>query len=142
MNALGSAIKNIQSFLTNGFSNIFTRQISTITKTADSMELTSLLSSSTGELTAVETLTAEIETEGVVTALGEGTMLGAEAAATALGEGTILGTEAAVSASLAPETLGLSIVIGGLIMAGTSLNLIYFIANLTFKTRHNSHFSR
>ncbi|WP_348736195.1 hypothetical protein [Spiroplasma endosymbiont of Ammophila pubescens] len=92
MNALGSAIKNIQSFLTNGFSNIFSRQISTITETADSMELTSLLLSSTGELIAVETLTAEIETEGIATALGEGTMLGAEAAATALGEGIILGT--------------------------------------------------
>lgn len=139
MNAFGSAIKNIQSFLSNGFSNIFSRQISTITETADSMELTSLLSSSTGELTAVETLTAEIETEGGATALVEGTILGTEAAATALGEGTILGTEAAVSASLAPETLGLSIVIGGLIMAGTSFLVWWLSPNNTAPTKHESH---
>ncbi|AXF97198.1 hypothetical protein [Spiroplasma phoeniceum] len=68
---------------------------------AEGTELAPLLSASTTENLAVaETVTA-IETAAV--------------------EGTVLGAEATTSLALAPETLGLSLVIGGLITAGTSI---------------------
>ncbi|PQP78013.1 hypothetical protein C6B38_08795, partial [Spiroplasma sp. ChiS] len=85
---------------------------------AEGTELVPLLSASTTENLAVaETVTA-IETTAV--------------------EGTVLGAEAATSLTLAPGTLGLSLVIGGLTIAGTSI--IWWINSDHKKIiKHKSH---
>ncbi|UNF61184.1 hypothetical protein [Spiroplasma poulsonii] len=63
--------------------------------------MTPLLSE--GGLTAAETLSV------------------AEGTAVVATEGAVIGTEAATASALAPETLGLSLVIGGLAIAGTAI---------------------
>ncbi|UNF62731.1 OTU domain-containing protein [Spiroplasma poulsonii] len=69
--------------------------------TGEAIEMTPLLSE--GGLTAAETLSV------------------AEGTAVVASEGAVIGSEAGAAAALAPETLGLSLVIGGLVIAGTTL---------------------
>ncbi|ALA98579.1 hypothetical protein SKUN_001725 (plasmid) [Spiroplasma kunkelii CR2-3x] len=68
--------------------------------TGEAVELTPLLSEG---LTAAETLSVVEGTTAVVT------------------EGAVIGAEAGTAAALAPETLGLSLVIGGLAITGTAI---------------------
>ncbi|PWF94167.1 hypothetical protein SMH99_25860 [Spiroplasma poulsonii] len=60
--------------------------------------------------------------EGGLTALTAAETLSiAEGTAVVASEGAVIGAEAGAAAALAPETLGLSLVIGGLVIAGTAL---------------------
>ncbi|WP_342255471.1 ankyrin repeat domain-containing protein [Spiroplasma endosymbiont of Poecilobothrus nobilitatus] len=90
-------------------------------ETGEAVEMTPLLSESTVAegLTAAETLSV---TEG------------ATVVAT---EGAIIGAEAGTAAALAPETLGLSLVIGGLVIAGTAI--LWWINSDHTIVKHESH---
>ncbi len=85
--------------------SLSTTRIVVSTGTGEAVEMTPLLSESTVAegLTAAETLSV---TEG---------------SAVVATEGAVIGTEAGTAATLAPETLGLSLVIGGLVIAGTAI---------------------
>ncbi len=71
-------------------------------------------------MTAAETLSVAEETTVVAT------------------EWTVIGAEAGIAAALAPETLGLSLVIGGLIIAGAAL-IWWFNDTNGDVTKHESH---
>ncbi|WP_338989947.1 hypothetical protein [Spiroplasma endosymbiont of Seladonia tumulorum] len=90
-------------------------------ETGEAVEMTPLLSESTVAegLTAAETLSVAEESAVVVT------------------EGAFIGTEAGTAAALAPETLGLSLIIGGLVIAGTAI-LWWINSNHTI-VKHESH---
>ncbi|WP_348736463.1 hypothetical protein [Spiroplasma endosymbiont of Ammophila pubescens] len=90
-------------------------------ETGEAVEMTPLLSESTVAegLTAAETLSVAEESAVVVT------------------EGAVIGTEAGTAAALAPETLGLSLIIGGLVIAGTAI-LWWINSNHTI-VKHESH---
>ncbi|MFW4370795.1 MAG: ankyrin repeat domain-containing protein [Spiroplasma sp. hy2] len=92
-------------------------------ETGEAVEMTPLLSESSvaeGGLTAAETLSV---TEGSVVVATEGT--------------AVIGTEAGTAAALAPETLGLSLVIGGLVIAGTAI--LWWINSDHTIVKHESH---
>ncbi|RUO86075.1 OTU domain-containing protein [Spiroplasma endosymbiont of Megaselia nigra] len=89
----------------------------TSTVGAEAMEMTPLLSE--GGLTAAETLSVTEGTAVVAT------------------EGAVIGTEAVTAAALAPETLGLSLVIGGLVIAGTAI--LWWINSDHTIVKHESH---
>ncbi len=94
------------------------------TETGEAMEITPLLSESSvaeGLTTAAETLSVA---EGTAVVATEGAVIGAEEAGTAV--------------VLAPETLGLSLVIGGLIIAVTAL-IWWFNDTNGDVTKHESH---
>ncbi len=108
-------LKTTANYLKN---MIFSPRSTAAIESEETMELTPLLTTTAPEeLTMAETLTAETT-------------------ATVISEGTIIGTEATVSTALAPETLGLSLVIGGLILAGTGL--LYWIFNDNSVVKHES----
>ncbi|WP_196792632.1 chitinase [Spiroplasma melliferum] len=108
-------LKTTANYLKN---MIFSPRSTAAIESEETMELTPLLTTTAPEeLTMAETLTAETT-------------------ATVISEGTIIGTEATVITALAPETLGLSLVIGGLILAGTGL--LYWIFNDNSVVKHES----
>ncbi|MFX4057099.1 MAG: hypothetical protein EHV01_002040 [Spiroplasma sp. hy2] len=88
--------------------------------TGEAMEMTSLLSEE--GLAAAETLSVAEGTTAVIAT-----------------EGSIIGAEAATASALAPETLGLSLVIGGLAIAGTAI--IWWLSghDNTQAVKHESH---
>ncbi len=90
-------------------------------ETGEAVEMTPLLSESTVAegLTAAETLSA------------------IEGSAFVATEGAVIGTEAGTAAALAPETLGLSLVIGGLLIAGTAI--LWWINSDHTIVKHESH---
>ncbi|ALA98582.1 hypothetical protein SKUN_001730 (plasmid) [Spiroplasma kunkelii CR2-3x] len=93
--AIGTGIIAVGTKITVGGS-----ASSAAVSTGEAVELTPLLSEG---LTAAETLSVVEGTTAVVT------------------EGAVIGAEAGTAAALAPETLGLSLVIGGLAIAGTAI---------------------
>ncbi len=90
-------------------------------ETGEAVKMTPLLSESTVAegLTAAETLSV---TEG-------STVVATEWA--------VIGTEAGTAAALAPETLGLSLIIGGLVIAGTAI--LWWINSDHTIVKHESH---
>ncbi|UNF62747.1 ankyrin repeat domain-containing protein [Spiroplasma poulsonii] len=96
--ALGAGISGVGTKITVGGSTSTTIGAEA---TGEAIEMTPLLSE--GGLTAAETLSV------------------AEGTAVVASEGAVIGTEAGAAAALAPETLGLSLVIGGLVITGTAL---------------------
>ncbi len=91
-------------------------------ETGEAVEMTPLLSESSTvaeSLTAAETLSV---TEGY---------------AIVAAEGAVIWTEAGTAAALAPETLGLSLVIGGLVIAGNAI--LWWINSDHTIVKHESH---
>ncbi len=84
--------------------------------TSEAIEMTPLLSEG---LTAAETLSVTEWTAVIAT------------------EGTVIGAEVGAAAALAPETLGLSLVIGGLVIAGTAI--LWWINSDHTIVKHESH---
>jgi len=119
-----SPIKGLSTtanYIRNSLSSTST---SVSTGTGEAMEITPLLSESTVAegLTAAETLSV------------------AEGTAVVATEGAVIGTEVGTAATLAPETLGLSLVIGGLAIAGTEI--IWWLSNYDNNSqavKHESH---
>ncbi|MFJ1522479.1 hypothetical protein [Spiroplasma sp. ald] len=96
--AIGAGISGVGTKITVGGSASTTIGAEA---TGEAIEMTPLLSE--GGLTAAETLSV------------------AEGTAVVTTEGAVIGAEAGTAAALAPETLGLSLVIGGLVIAGTAI---------------------
>ncbi|MFX4057444.1 MAG: ETX/MTX2 family pore-forming toxin [Spiroplasma sp. hy2] len=113
--ALGAGISGVGTKITISGSTT-----GAVESTGEAIEMTPLLSE--GGLTAAETLSV---TEGT---------------AVVASEGAVIGTEAGAAAALAPETLGLSLVIGGLVIAGTAI--IWWLSghnNNSQAVKHGSH---
>ncbi|MBH8623517.1 hypothetical protein TS70_06685, partial [Spiroplasma sp. hyd1] len=96
--AIGAGISGVGTKITVGGSTSTTIGAEA---TGEVIEMAPLLSE--GGLTAAETLSV------------------AEGTAVVASEGAVIGSEAGAAAALAPETLGLSLVIGGLVIAGTAV---------------------
>jgi hypothetical protein len=113
--AIGAGISAVGSKITvGGYAS------TTIGTTGETIEMTPLLSE--GGLAAAETLSV------------------AEGTAIVTTEGAVIGAEAGAATALAPETLGLSLVIGGLAIAGTAI--IWWLShdnNNVEAVKHESH---
>ncbi|WP_338988668.1 hypothetical protein [Spiroplasma endosymbiont of Seladonia tumulorum] len=110
-----SPIKGLSTTANYIKNNLSTTRTVVSSETGEAVEMTPLLSESTVAegLTAAETLS-----------VAEGT--------------AVIGTEAGTFAALAPETLGLSLVIGGMLIAGTSI-IWWLNSDHTTATKHESH---